>query len=106
AGGGRAASGGVRESGRAAWLARRRGIRAGVLGARWRSERKNAATAATPAARDSVQCCAYAPTRTGNDPQATANHTSLCSTPPKSSRLYAYTSTPPTITNGSSFQPP
>ena len=60
---------------------------AGVLSARWPRERKNAATAATPAARDSVQCWAYAPTRTGNAPQATANHTSLCSTPPKSSRL-------------------
>ena len=39
-------------------VTRRRSVRAGVLSARWPSDRKKAATAATPAATDRVQCCA------------------------------------------------
>src|SRR5262249_21372597 len=59
-------------------VTRRRRVRAGVLSARWPSERKHAAAATATAATDSVQCCAYAPTSAGKTPQAPPTQTYLC----------------------------
>src|SRR5918995_5178177 len=80
----------------------RRRRRTGVDSVRCAAEIAAHAPAASTASTRTTAVCAKYAVRTGNAPQASANHRSECTTPPNSSMLYATTRNAPATMNAHS----